>query len=151
MPQRTGFDPAYRNASTTIWYYLTPQTPQGSFHRLRSRTIHTLHRGRGVFILIHADEPDLPGGGKRVESFAVGPDVAKGERAQWIIDGGKFTASFLLPDDASLDMSSSGLLISETVVPGFEYCDLDFLHAEDLQSLVGPKKAKEVSWLVKRE
>ncbi|KAI2606240.1 RmlC-like cupin domain-containing protein [Hypoxylon fragiforme] len=82
MPQRPGFDPAVRNASTTIFYYLTPQSPQGYFHRNRGRTVHTLHQGRGVYVLIHADEPDLPGGGKRVETFVVGHDVAKGERPQ---------------------------------------------------------------------
>ena len=152
MPQRPGFDPAHRNASTTIFYYLTPQSPQGNFHRNRGRTVHTLHRGRGVYVLIHADEPDLPGGGKRIETFTVGPDVANGEKLQWIVEGGKFKASFLLPDDASSsnEKTSGGLLISETVVPGFEFCDHDFLNAEDFRKLVTPEKADELAWLVRK-
>ena len=82
--QRPGFDPKVRNASTSIFYLITPRTPQGCFHRNIGRTIHTLHRGRGMYVLIHADEPDLPGGGKRVESFVVGQDLQEGEKLQWI-------------------------------------------------------------------
>ena len=78
--QRPGFDPKIRNASTSIFYLITPETPQGGFHRNLGRTIHTLHRGRGMYVLIHADEPDLPGGGKRVEAFIVGQDLEKGEK-----------------------------------------------------------------------
>src|SRR4051812_48156860 len=55
-PQRPGFDPKVRNASTTIFYLLTPQGPQGGFHRNLARTVHTLHRGRGTYVIIHADE-----------------------------------------------------------------------------------------------
>lgn len=151
MPQRLGFDPAHRNASTSIFYYLTPQSPQGNFHRNRGRTVHTLHRGRGVYVLIHADEPDLPGGGKRIETFTVGPDVTNGEKLQWIVEGGKFKASFLLPDNASgSEKTSGGLLISETVVPGFEFCDHDFLNTEEFRKLVSPEKAEELAWLVRK-
>ncbi|KAI0108193.1 RmlC-like cupin domain-containing protein [Daldinia grandis] len=150
VPQRPGFDPAHRNASTSIFYYLTPQSPQGNFHRNRGRTVHTLHRGHGVYVLIHADEPDLPGGGKRIESFTVGPDVANGEKLQWIVEGGKFKASFLLPDNASgSEGTSGGLLISETVVPGFEFCDHDFLNTEEFRKLVSPEKTEELAWLVR--
>lgn len=59
-PQRPGFDPAVRNTSTTIFYLLTPSGPQGGFHRNLGRTVHTLHRGRGRYVIIHADE-----GGRR--------------------------------------------------------------------------------------
>jgi uncharacterized protein len=60
-------------------------------------------------VLIHADEAGQP---KRVESFVVGLDVAAGEKAVWIVEGGKYKASYLLPegDDANED---ARLLISE--------------------------------------
>lgn len=146
--QRPGFDQKVRNASTSIFYLITPRTPQGGFHRNLGRTIHTLHRGRGMYVLIHADEPDLPGGGKRVESFVVGQDLEIGEKLQWIVDGGKFKASFLL--DVEGQEENEGLLISETVVPGFEYCDHDFLpDVETLKDLVGEVKAEELKWLLR--
>jgi len=143
-PQRPGFDPAVRNSSTTIFYLLTPNGPQGGFHRNKGRTVHTLHRGRGRYVLIHADEDGLQ---KRIETFIVGQNVATGEKLQWIVDGGKYKASYLLPDEEG-GKDSQGLLISETVVPGFEYCDHDFLSPEGLKDLVGPGKAEELSWLL---
>jgi predicted cupin superfamily sugar epimerase len=146
-PQRPGFDPAVRNSSTTIYYLLTPSGPQGGFHRNKARTVHTLHRGRGRYVIVHADEPDQKEGYKRIETFIVGKNVEKGERLQWIVEGGKFKASFLLPDEEGGN-DSEGLLISETVVPGFEFCDHDFLSEEGLKSLVGEKKAMGVDWLL---
>lgn len=151
---RPGFDPSYRNASTTIYYLITPGSPQGNFHRNRARTVHTLHRGRGRYVLIHADE--AVGGEKRVESFVVGLDVAKGEKPQWIVEGGKYKASFLLPDvaeegdeDKGSDAAGGWLLISETVVPGFEFFDHDFLTKSGLEKLVGKEKAAEIDWLAR--
>jgi predicted cupin superfamily sugar epimerase len=60
-----------------------------------------------VYVLIHADEE---GKEKRVESFVVGKDVEKGERMCWIVEGGKYKASFLLP---SGEGGEERLLISE--------------------------------------
>ena len=84
---------------------------------------------------------------KQVEVFTVGHDVAKGEKLQWIVEGGKFKASFLLPDVDGGE-ESDGLLISETVVPGFEFVDHDFLSAEGLGELVGVKGKEELAWLL---
>lgn len=103
--------------------------------------MHTLHHGRGRYVLIHADDDN------RLESFVVGKNVAKGERLQWIVEGGKYKASFLLPDQEG-EGKSEGLLISETVVPGFEFCDHDFLSPEGLEELVSAPKAQELSWLL---
>jgi uncharacterized protein len=106
-------------------------------------------------VIIHADEgvegvEGVEGGRKRVETFVVGHDVEKGERLQWIVPGGKYKASFLLPDEEG-GASSDGLLISETVVPGFEFCDHDFLDEEGLQELVGEERAAELNWLLRKE
>ena len=118
--------------------------------------MHTLHRGRGRYVVIHADEDsgsDLspPSAGKRIEMFVVGPRVDRGEKLQWIVEGGKYKASFLLPDDADdgEGTTSEGLLISETVVPGFEYCDHDFLTPQGLADLVAPEDLPALSWLVR--
>jgi len=144
-PQRPGFQPGLRNASTSIFYLLTPGSPQGSFHRNRARTVHTLHRGRGRYVLLHPDG--------RVETFVVGPDVAAGERLQWIVEGAVWKASFLLsdePEDSGAGPVSGGLLISETVVPGFEYCDHEFLTQEGLVREVGGELAEDLRWLVRK-
>lgn len=134
-PQRPGFDPKVRNASTSIFYLLTPTLPQRNFHRNRARTVHTLHKGRGLYVLI------LPGG--EIESFVVGQDVSKGEGLQWIVEGNVYLkASFLLPDEEGGEESEEGLLISEAVVPGFEYPDHDFLARSGLRELLGVEGAK---------
>ncbi|KAK5724385.1 hypothetical protein LTR15_004430 [Elasticomyces elasticus] len=157
-----------RNASTTIFYLLTPKSPLGAFHRNKGRTVHTLHKGRGRYVLIHADEvaaASCPGGytsddelpeserwtGKaRIETFIVGQNVLAGERLQWIVEGGKYKSSFLLPDEQGKE-HSDGLMISETVVPGFEFEDHDFMRWERMQALVTEVQADEMEWMVRRE
>ncbi|USP79439.1 uncharacterized protein yc1106_06713 [Curvularia clavata] len=135
-------DNKVRNASTSIYYLLTKAEPQGHFHRNRGRTVHTLISGRGRYVLIHADEA---GDTKRVESFVVGMDFAKGEKSVWVVEGGKYKASFLL-DGAE----GERLLISETVIPGFEYSDHDFLTEEKFRKLVTKEQAEEMKWLVRK-
>lgn len=131
-----------RNASTTIYYLLTPCSPVGHFHRNKARTVHTLHRGRGRYLLIHEDG--------RVETFLVGENLGRGERLQWVVEGGIWKASYLLPDvEGGRVESKGGLLISETVVPGFEFRDHEFMTGEGLRGLVG-ERAAELSWLSKR-
>lgn len=44
----------------------------------------------------------------RIESFVVGHDIEHGERLQWVVDGGKFKASYLLPDCVSTCTGSGG-------------------------------------------
>ena len=140
---RPDFDPAVRRLSSSIFYYLTPNRPVGSFHRNRSRIVHTWHRGRGRYVLIHPDG--------RIESFVVGPDVQRGEKLQWAVEGGVWKASYLLgcPDkDAEVPDTNEGLLISEIVVPGFEYADHEFLSRERCAEILPEELNKELGWLV---
>lgn len=156
-----------RNASTTIFYFLDAKSSMGAFHRNRGRTVHTLHSGRGRYVLIHADEaaaPSCPGGygddslsenerwtrKARVETFIVGHDVKNGERLQWIVEGGKYKCSYLLPDEDGGE-TSNGLLISETVVPGFEYEDHDFMRPERMDALVTAEQRKQMYWMLRRD
>jgi predicted cupin superfamily sugar epimerase len=92
-----------RSASTSIFYLVTPKVPIGHFHRNKGRTVHTLHEGRGRYVLIHPPKDIDPYGEEgredgnwRIETFVVGRDVAKGEKLQWIVGGGIWKASFLL-------------------------------------------------------
>lgn len=107
-----------RAASSSIIYLLTPKNPQGFFHSNHCRVIHTLHRGRGRYVVIHADEvekdPDNPTAKRKakIETFVVGNNVKKGEKLQWVVEGGKYKASYLLPEEDE-NQTSGGLLISE--------------------------------------
>jgi predicted cupin superfamily sugar epimerase len=142
---------ATRHASTTIFYLMSPGSPVGYFHRNKGRTVHTLHWGRGRYVVIHADEVSEPGVSDkaRIETFTVGHDIAKGEKLQWIIQGGKFMASVLLPEPGE-EESKAGCLISETVIPGFEYADHDFMTAEGLERLVTEEEFKDLAWLLRK-
>lgn len=161
-------DDSTRSASTTIYYLLTPANPKGHFHRNKGRTIHTLHFGRGRYVIIHGDEKEK-GEKARIETFVVGHDIHAGEKVQWLVEGGKYKASFLLPD-AEGRPDSEGLLISEvrdfpttpkllcslqlltiilqTVVPGFEFSDHNFMPPETLTDLVSHQQADELRWLL---
>jgi hypothetical protein len=39
----------------------------------------------------------------------------------------------------------------QTVIPGFEYSDHDFLRGEELKKLVTPEQAKELGWMLRNE
>lgn len=109
-----------RDVSTKIFCYLTSGSPFGAFHRNKSRTIHTLHWGRGRYVTIHADEVAGTGQKARVETFVVGKNLLAGEKTQWIVEEGIYKSSFLLPDEATgLDGENNGLLISEVKPPIF--------------------------------
>ncbi|KAJ4371872.1 hypothetical protein N0V86_008426 [Didymella sp. IMI 355093] len=142
-------DNEIRNASTSILYLLTPHAPQGHFHRNAGRTVHTLIQGRGRYVLVHDDEGE-EGEKKRVESFVVGKDVEAGERVVWVVEGGKYKASFLEAEEG-IDEWESRLLISETVVPGFEFADHDFLTEETYEKILTPEQADELRWLIRKE
>lgn len=140
-----------RSLSTSIFYFRTPKTSMGVFHRNASRTVHTLHHGRGIYAILHAENNDEGRKGVWIETFRVGHGIAKGERLQWIVEGGNYKASFLIAEDGAKG-DGSGLLISEVccagifvirtdlrvfeanetqaVVPGFDYKDHDFFDGE---------------------
>jgi hypothetical protein len=70
------------------------------------------------------------------------------------VEGGKYKSTFLLPDEESGGgggSSSEGLLISETVVPGFEYTDHDFMSRKRLHALVTPDEAQTLEWMLRKE
>ena len=129
-----------RLASTSIHYLLTPASPIGHFHRNKALCYHFHHRGRGRYRLI--------GEQGEVDEFVVGPDVAAGEKLMWAVEGGVWKSSELIvgdgDGDGDGDGGGEGLLISEVVVPGFEFRDHEFLDWERLQALVGPERAGQL-------
>ncbi|KAL3451939.1 RmlC-like cupin domain-containing protein [Aspergillus insuetus] len=141
-PQKSDDDNAdkTRVASTSIFYLITPRSPRGAFHRNRSR---------GRYVVIHADQAAREGGKASIESFVVGQRIDRGERLHWVVEGGDYKASYLLPDDDGEEGGASGLLITETVVPGFELADHDFLTPEDMGKLLTEDKVQELDWLLR--
>ncbi|KAL0064054.1 hypothetical protein AAF712_009020 [Marasmius tenuissimus] len=144
-----------RSASTSIYFLLTESRNKGCFVRNRGRTIHTLHKGRARYVVIHANE--VGKGGQegcwcmekaRIETFVVGQDIARGERMQWVVEGDKYKASFLLPDEEGESESKEGCLITETVTPGWEITENDFLTSQRLHELVTPEQALQLAWLL---
>lgn len=133
MPTATQ-KPAYkgsRNFSTLIYYMLTPDAPVSKLIMNSSRNIHILQRGKGQFVLIYPDGS--------IKSFKVGFDYSKGEVSQWVVPGGVWKASFMIPNEEF----DNGFLISEVVVPGFEYSDYKhFPGFKELVEFVGQEKAE---------
>ena len=89
-------------------------------------------------------------GKARIETFVVGANVAQGERLQWIVEGGTYKGSFLLPDEEGGE-TSDGLLISETVVPGFEWGDHDYMKPERLEALVTEEQRRQLKWMLRKD
>ncbi|OBA15941.1 uncharacterized protein OGAPODRAFT_49444 [Ogataea polymorpha] len=129
----------HRNTSTLIHYLLTCDAYMGRLHKNHSRIIHILQRGRGQYVLVYPDGT--------IKSFVVGFDVEKGEVTQWVVPGEVYKASFLLPLNGE-PSADDHLLISEVVVPGFEFDDHRFMQSYDeLKALVGDR-AEELKWLL---
>ncbi|KAL2414114.1 hypothetical protein ABEF95_013739 [Exophiala dermatitidis] len=136
-------DSPTRHASTTIFYLLTPRSPVGHFHRNRGRTVHTLHRGRGVYVLLDTNRRDSVTGKVPIETFVNSPAAGGTE-------GAGTTAGDEEKNEAEAESSAGGLLITETVVPGFEYADHDFLTFDTMQELLVPEQVEELKWLLAR-
>lgn len=97
-----------RYCATAIYYLLTKDEPVGFLHRNRSDILHCYHLGDPAeYILIKEDGS--------VTRQILGPDIRAGQCLQLLVEGGVWKASRLLGHDYSL--------ISEVVVPGFDYAD----------------------------
>ena len=75
--------------------------------------------------------------------------MGNGEKLQWIVEGDAYKASYLLPEEDGKE--SGGLLISETVVPGFEFDDHEFLSKAKVRELLPEEHVRELDWLVRED
>lgn len=132
--------PIKRNASSLIHFLMTCESPIGKFHtNVTSRTIHILQKGSGVYVLIK------PNG--EIESFKVG--FNKGERTQWVVEPGTFKGCYLIPEaGVGGESNSDCMLVSEVVVPGFNFEDMVFLDKEKLTEKVGKYEADRLEFLL---
>jgi predicted cupin superfamily sugar epimerase len=107
-----------RNASTAIYYLLTPQD-FSAMHRVRSDEIFHFYAGDPVEMLLL-----YPGGNGRV--VRVGSDLAAELTPQVIVPAGVWQGARLAP-------GGRWALLGTTVAPGFEFADYE--HADRAQLL----------------
>uniref|UniRef100_A0A0K3CEM1 BY PROTMAP: gi/472582553/gb/EMS20231.1/ DUF985 and Cupin, RmlC-type domain protein [Rhodosporidium toruloides NP11] gi/647399127/emb/CDR43612.1/ RHTO0S08e03488g1_1 [Rhodosporidium toruloides] n=1 Tax=Rhodotorula toruloides TaxID=5286 RepID=A0A0K3CEM1_RHOTO len=144
-----------RNLATQIYYLLTPDSPKGKMHTDVSiaQTFHTLHAGRALYTLVKPLPPNSPSGAEpEIKHVVMGSDSSKGEVRQLFVEGGWWKASELPEEDLKAgegDKEHTGCLISEVVVPGFDFEDHKFLSKQELLSLFnGNEQAEGVKKLL---
>ncbi len=105
---------------TSILYLLTSQSPVGHFHQNRSDIMHVFQKGDPItYFLIYPDG--------RLETRVLGSDITKGHELQFVVSGGVWKAS-------KLNDGGEYGLITEVVVPGFDFDDMTLADAEFLSS-----------------
>ena len=105
-----------RRAATSIQYLLTQEHPRGRFHRVRSTILHYLQSG-GPVQYACIDEHG------RLQETTLG--FAEGQALFLEVPAGVWKCSRLL---ANADHA----LVSEVVLPGFDWADHDYLNPTDL-------------------
>ena len=98
------------------------------------QTYHVLHHGRAEYTLI------TPGSPPTVERRVMGTDVSAGETRLLVVGTGIWKRSSLLAADlavvaASTDEESTHCLITEVVVPGFDWEDHVYMDKGALEHL----------------
>ncbi|WP_159500982.1 cupin domain-containing protein [Microbacterium sp. 18062] len=99
-----------RPAATCIHYLLVPGE-SSAWHVVTSDEIWLWH-GPGVLELSFGGSGDRPG---EVRTVLLGPDLAAGQRPQWVVPAGVWQAARLAGDDE--------VLVSCVVSPGFSFDD----------------------------
>ncbi len=109
---------APRAWASSIHYLLTRDSPQGALHRNRSTILHYLQDGGPVEYRVLDEQGQL-------HCTVLGFDP--GELLFLAVPGGCWKASRLCGN-------ASHALVSEVVVPGFDYADHEFMTAEHLRA-----------------
>ncbi|KAJ6571836.1 RmlC-like cupin domain-containing protein [Mycena capillaripes] len=122
-----------RSLATSIFYFLDHDSPNGVFHMNKSVTYHVLHQGRVEYILI------TPGSPATIQKKIMG--TGPNETRQLIVGTGVWKMSRILPEDLMQaktveDKRKLGCLITEVVVPGFDWEDHKFLTKGELGLLL---------------
>lgn len=104
--------------------------------------MHVLHQGRAEYVLIYPpNHPTYSSPRPTVKRIVMGPDTTAGEVRQLYVESGVWKKSSLLKEDleevakGQVDKEVVGCLITEVVIPGFEWADHKWMCREDLDSL----------------
>ncbi|KAK0529462.1 hypothetical protein OC834_003681 [Tilletia horrida] len=113
------------------------------FHLNRSATMHLHHAGRAKYTLIEAHP--AKGRRPRIKEVIVGADSARGEVRQLLVEGGEhgwWKMSQVPERDVRHAAEAEegqrervGCLISEVVIPGFDWKDHRYMQTSDLRRL----------------
>lgn len=122
-----------RLLATSIYYLLTDDSPIGFMHRNRSDIVHCYHLGGSIkYTLLNAEG--------KLQNVVLGPDIENGEVPQLVVKGGCWKIAELVEGDYSL--------ITEVVVPGFEYQDNEIATYNKISQLfpeLAPKLRKFIA------
>ncbi|KAF6744005.1 RmlC-like cupin domain-containing protein [Ephemerocybe angulata] len=138
---------APRLLATTIYYLLSHDRPKGFIHMNKSLIYHALHQGRAQYTLITPSS--VPGQPPKIEKHIIGPNEAAGENRFLLVGTGVWKMSQLLDEDTESATTEEAkdkvnCLITEVVVPGFDWEDHNYLTKEGLEELfAGDAKAIE--------
>ena len=124
-----------RSILTSIYYLLTSDRPIDHFHRNQSDILHYFQAGSAITYLILSPSGELT-------KTKLGLNFAQGETAQLLVPGGYWKA-------AVLEAGEFGLL-GESVVPGFDYRDMEIATADKFRSYF-PDLFQELSPYIKQE
>jgi hypothetical protein len=101
--------------------------------------MHVLHQGRAEYVLIYPGSTPNPS--PVVKRIVMGPDTSRGEVRQLYVESGVWKMSRLLEEDlrevreGKCSKEEVGCLITEVVVPGFEWEDHRWMRKGDLEAL----------------
>ena len=114
-----------RFSMTSIHYMLTADHPIGNFHKNKSDIMHVFNGGEPLtYYLIHPDG--------KLETKTLGSDLFNNQEIQFVCKGGTWKATELqLRENADHDYG----LLTEVVVPGFDYADSELANAQQLERL----------------
>lgn len=115
-----------RSFATSIYYLLTEQSPIGHLHANKSDIIHYFHSGSPIRYTLVNSAGEL-------SHITMGNDIANGELPQMVVAGGTWKASELVLN--SKNNTHGYGLISEVVIPGFDYQDMRLANKQDLTTL----------------
>ncbi|MDE1464533.1 cupin domain-containing protein [Spartinivicinus poritis] len=122
-----GEDNSNRSLCTSIFYLLTKDRPINVLHRNKSDIIHFFHLGGAI------KYTTVTNAGK-INQQILGSRLNQGQHLQLLVSGGIWKAAELLEGEYGL--------ISEVVIPGFEYVDNEIATAEHLQGFAAAIQAK---------
>ncbi|PPQ99967.1 hypothetical protein CVT24_009546 [Panaeolus cyanescens] len=129
-------DDAPRNLASSIYYLLSYDNHSGIFHMNKSMTYHVLHQGRAEYTLI------TPGNPPKIEKKVMGTNLEAGETRLLIVGTGIWKRS-TIPEESMKrarmggeeEKDKTNCLITEVVVPGFDWKDHKYMKMVDLKQL----------------